>query len=917
MGDTNPIHTLGDYSKPSHEGYMNTIELHVGNNVVPLRSDTIRVQASNWLERLPAGSITTREDLTTRFLAQFFLLERTAKLRNDILMFKQHHGESLSEAWTRFKDLLQKVPHYGINLWFQVQIFYDHVNPATRRTIDQSAGGKLRGRNAKESWALLEDLALYDNKSWNDPRDFTKSVKEISLPQDVSSTSDRHLIELENQVQRLMGAHLALTQPTQVNKITTSFKKNDNSYKEEPQAGGLEVEYFDTFLTRVELGYHKYLMYGPIPSIFLRNPIITEGCPSNLKIPCNIRHVHVEKAYIDLNSPLNVMTRMMYNLIMRRKLDSRENLDRGVSNFTRRIKGMHVFVGNFTYVTDFMIVEDISSIIDPRLSQVVLGKPFVDISNMTHDLPKGVDQVLQKKPRKNVQRIDLRKRTLRFGSCVLSLAIWLLRFDSLRFASAICQMHNNIMADGSRDRPLMLATGRYPQWRSLFLRYIDTRPNGEALRKCILSGPYKPTTILVHAVAATDDSLAILEHTIVETPMNMSLENKAHFESEKEAIHLILTGIRDEIYLTVYAYQIAQEMWEAIQRLQQGESLNIQDVKTNLFWEFGKFTSHDGETMESYYTRFYKLMIEMIKNNLTVATMQVNLQFIQQLQPEWSKFVTIVKQQHKLDEISQECQPISAQANQDPYYQTSKSHKSYAPSSKPSIPTRSHITTRYKGKEIAKLITPPSETASEEYSDPEQAQRDKDMQNNLALIAKYFNKIYKPTNKNLKTSSNSRNKNVDTTPRYKNDNQSRQFGIQRMMNVAGARENECRKPKRVKDFAYPKEKMLLCKQAEKCVPLQAEQYDWLEDTYEEIDEQELETHYSYMAKIQEVPTADLGTDSEPLKHVQNDTGYNVFANVLQHSEQSESISNTCLVETDDSNIIPDSPDICDDDIQND
>ncbi|GJT07237.1 MAK10-like protein [Tanacetum coccineum] len=148
---------------------------------------SLRDQASNWLERLPVGSITTWEDLTTRFLAQFFPPGRTAKLRNDILMFQQYHGESLSEAWTRFKDLLQKVPHHGIDLWLQ-----------------------LRDRNAKESWELLEDLALYDNKSWNDPRDFSKSVKTISLPQDVQSTSDRHLIKLEC----LMEAHLALTQPT-------------------------------------------------------------------------------------------------------------------------------------------------------------------------------------------------------------------------------------------------------------------------------------------------------------------------------------------------------------------------------------------------------------------------------------------------------------------------------------------------------------------------------------------------------------------------------------------------------------------------------------------------------------------------------------------------------------------------------
>ncbi|GKD78046.1 hypothetical protein Tco_1340667, partial [Tanacetum coccineum] len=129
-------------------------------------------------------------------------------------------------------------------------------------------------------------------------------------------------------------------------------------------------------------------------------------------------------------------------------------------------------------------------------------------------------------------------------------------------------------------------------------------------------------------------------------------------------------------------------------------------------------------------------------------------------------FVTIVKQQHKLDEVSyhklfdilkqyqkevnelcaermaKNANPLalvaSAQTLQDIYYQSSKPHKSYAPTSKASLPTKSHAITRHKGKEIAKPITPPSESASEEDNDPEQAQKDKDMQKNLALIAKYF-----------------------------------------------------------------------------------------------------------------------------------------------------------------------------------
>nr|GEW85396.1 retrovirus-related Pol polyprotein from transposon TNT 1-94 [Tanacetum cinerariifolium] len=67
---------------------------------------------------------------------------------------------------------------------------------------------------------LLEDLAHYDNERWNEPRDFAA----ISLPYDVPSRSDRRLIELKNQVQRLMDVHLAPKQHVQVNKITSSYE---------------------------------------------------------------------------------------------------------------------------------------------------------------------------------------------------------------------------------------------------------------------------------------------------------------------------------------------------------------------------------------------------------------------------------------------------------------------------------------------------------------------------------------------------------------------------------------------------------------------------------------------------------------------------------------------------------------------
>ncbi|GKB60627.1 hypothetical protein Tco_0916813 [Tanacetum coccineum] len=141
-------------------------------------------------------------------------------------------------------------------------------------------------------------------------------------------------------------------------------------------------------------------------------------------------------------------------------------------------------------------------------------------------------------------------------------------------------MHNDIMVAGSKERPPMLASGSCAQWKSQFMIYVDTKPNRELLKQ------------------------TIYEVTEKETYANAKPENKKLIDAKAEAVHMILNGIENDIYFTVDACPHTKEMWIAIERVQQGESINIQDVKTKLFWKLvnvrvSTYTLQNGQDYEN------------------------------------------------------------------------------------------------------------------------------------------------------------------------------------------------------------------------------------------------------------------------------------------------------------------------------
>ncbi|GJW10981.1 protein kinase-like domain, concanavalin A-like lectin/glucanase domain protein [Tanacetum coccineum] len=154
-------------------------------------------------------------------------------------------------------------------------------------------------------------------------------------------------------------------------------------------AGSNGIEYFDTFPTLEELEYYEWLWKYPKP-YWVRAKIRT-GNLNNIKISCMIGHFLKRQAYIDLESPINVMSKQHYEGIMNKGLESRHKPSNPSknNNLVRRVRGLKVFVGNFTYECNFMILEETTSIIDHHLGEVVFGKPFVRKTGLVYDLEEG------------------------------------------------------------------------------------------------------------------------------------------------------------------------------------------------------------------------------------------------------------------------------------------------------------------------------------------------------------------------------------------------------------------------------------------------------------------------------------------------------------------------------------------------
>nr|GEU92534.1 putative ribonuclease H-like domain-containing protein [Tanacetum cinerariifolium] len=300
-------------------------------------------------------------------------------------------------------------------------------------------------------------------------------------------------------------------------------------------------------------------------------------------------------------------------------------------------------------------------------------------------------------------------------------------------------------------------------------------------------------------------------------------------EADDQAIQTILMGLPEYIYAVVDSYETAQEIWLRVQKMMKGSGIGIQEKKAKLFnkWERSTFTY--GESTESYYHRFSKLMHDFKRNK------------------------------HFPEKIAMFHQDQPSPFN---YMQQPQPNTNFNP--QPSF------NQNYMQQPMINL---------EYISDPTIA-----MNMSLVIIAKAFKLNYStPTNKNQKISSNPCNRQIaqpgmnlgqdrhmqmvggnatraEGNTNGNNGNQIRCYNCRGL----GQFSRNCTTKPRKRDAAYLQTQLHIAQKEEAGIQLQAKEFDFMAAVGDLDEIKEVNANFILMANLQQASTLGTQTDSAPV-----------------------------------------------------
>nr|GEV00470.1 copia protein [Tanacetum cinerariifolium] len=447
----------------------------------------------------------------------------------------------------------------------------------------------------------------------------------------------------------------------------------------------------------------------------------------------------------------------------------------------------------------------------------------------------------------------------------------------------------DIYAAGSKSRPPMLNKENYVPWSCRLLRYAKSRPNGKLIHNSIINGPY--VRRMIPEPGDTNREVPINETFHVQTDDKLTKKELKQIEANDQAIQTILLGLPEDIYAAVDSCKTAQEIWLRVQQMMKGSDIGIQEKNAKLFNEWERFTSNEGESIESYYHYFLKLMNDLKRNKHFPEKIASNLKFLNNLQPEWSRHVTIIHQTKDLHTADY---------------------------------TQLYDFLKYNQKENYMQQPMPN---LEDITDPTTA-----MNMALALMAKAFKLKYStPINNNQRISSNPRKRQI-AQPECKESEWVQCYTECQESGCSESKSSECWKSKwanwgvghfarnctvrpRRRDASYLQTQLLIAQKEKVGIQLQAEEFDLMAAAADRDEIEEVNANCILMANLQQASTSGTQTDKAPVydsdrsaevhdyENYDDNEIFNMFTKEEQYTELLEYIPEQHQVTQNDNNII--------------